>query len=64
MEEMRERQFRQLEARELDIWIKEMHAHMSDTELEQKKKIFENVKKLSRRWKKNYWHLSESWRNE
>jgi hypothetical protein len=35
MEEMCERRARQLEARELNIWIKEMHAHMRDTELEQ-----------------------------
>jgi hypothetical protein len=35
MEEMHERRARQLEARELDIQIKEMHAHMRGTELEQ-----------------------------
>jgi hypothetical protein len=33
MEEMRERQTRQLEGREIDIRIKKMHAHMRDTEL-------------------------------
>jgi hypothetical protein len=35
MEEMRERWARQLEGRELDIRIKEMHAHMRGTKLEQ-----------------------------
>jgi hypothetical protein len=33
MEEMHERWARQLEGRELDIWIKEMHAHMRGTKL-------------------------------
>jgi hypothetical protein len=36
MEEMCERRARQLEGRELDIRIKEMHAHMRGIELEQK----------------------------
>jgi hypothetical protein len=36
MEEIRERQARQLEGRELHIRIKKMHAHMRGTELEQK----------------------------
>jgi uncharacterized protein (DUF3084 family) len=36
MEEMCERWVRQLQARELDIRIKEMHAHMIGTELEEK----------------------------
>jgi hypothetical protein len=35
MEEMRERWASQLKAKELDIYIKEMHAHMRYTELEQ-----------------------------
>jgi hypothetical protein len=35
MENMRERQARQLQGKELDIHIKEMHAHMRCTELEQ-----------------------------
>jgi hypothetical protein len=35
MEEMRERQARQLEERELDIRINEMHAHMRGTELQE-----------------------------
>jgi hypothetical protein len=35
MEEICERRARQLEVRELDIRIKEMHAHMRCTELEQ-----------------------------
>jgi hypothetical protein len=42
---------RQLEGRELDIHIKEMHAHMRGTELKRKKKSFMEVKKLSRRGK-------------
>jgi hypothetical protein len=33
MEEMHERWARQLEGRELDIWIKEMHAHMRGTKM-------------------------------
>jgi hypothetical protein len=39
MEEMRERRARQVEARELDIQIKEMHAHMRGTELEQEEEL-------------------------
>jgi hypothetical protein len=39
MEEMRERRARQLEARELDIRIKELHAHMRGTELEQEEEL-------------------------
>jgi hypothetical protein len=39
MEEMRERRARQVEARELDIRIKEMHAHMRGTELEQEEDL-------------------------
>jgi hypothetical protein len=35
IEEMRERRARQLEARELDIHMKEMHAHMRGTELKE-----------------------------
>jgi hypothetical protein len=35
MEEMHERWARQIEARELDIQIKEMHAHMRGNKLEQ-----------------------------
>jgi hypothetical protein len=35
MEEMHERCARQLDARELGIWIKEMHVHMRGTELKQ-----------------------------
>jgi hypothetical protein len=62
MEEMRERQARQLEGRELDIHIKEMHAHMRDTELKRKKKSFTEVKKLSRRGK-NLRYVNESFRN-
>jgi hypothetical protein len=35
MEDMRERRVRQLQGKELDICIKEMHDHMRDIELEQ-----------------------------
>jgi hypothetical protein len=35
MQEKRERRARQLEGKELDIRIKEMHAHMRGSELEQ-----------------------------
>jgi hypothetical protein len=35
MEDMRERRARHLKAREFDIWIKEMHAQMRGTKLEQ-----------------------------
>jgi hypothetical protein len=35
MKEMRERWARQIERRELDIRIKEMHAHMRGTELKE-----------------------------
>jgi hypothetical protein len=35
MEEMRERRARQLQVRELDICIKEMHTHMRGTELKE-----------------------------
>jgi hypothetical protein len=35
MKDMRERQVRQLQGKELDICIKEMHDHMRDIELEQ-----------------------------
>jgi hypothetical protein len=35
MKEMRERWTRQIERRELDIRIKEMHAHMRGTELKE-----------------------------
>jgi hypothetical protein len=35
MEEMRERRARKLKVRELDIRIKEMHAHMRGTELKE-----------------------------
>jgi hypothetical protein len=35
MEQMQETRARQLQARELDIHIKEMHAHMRGTELKE-----------------------------
>jgi hypothetical protein len=63
MEEMHERQARQLEARELDIRIKEMHTHMRVSNSKKKKKIFMNVKKLLRRGKKNLRYVNESFRN-
>jgi hypothetical protein len=62
MEEMRGRQARQLEARELDIWIKEMHAHIRGIELEQEEEELREHKRISRRGKKNYLHVSESWK--
>jgi uncharacterized protein (DUF3084 family) len=37
MKEMCERRVRQLEGRELDIRIKDMHAHMRGTELKEEK---------------------------
>jgi hypothetical protein len=40
IEEMRERWTRLLEGRERDIRIKEMHAHMRGTELEQEEEEF------------------------
>jgi hypothetical protein len=39
MKEMCERRARHVEARELDIQIKEMHAHMRGTELEQEEEL-------------------------
>jgi hypothetical protein len=49
MEGMRERQARQLEARELDIRIKEMHAHMRGIELEQEEDLQRREKALKKR---------------
>jgi 16S rRNA C967 or C1407 C5-methylase (RsmB/RsmF family) len=66
MEEICERQAMQLEGRELDIQIKEMHAHMRGTELkeEEEEEELRNVKKLSRSGKKNLRYMNESLRNE
>jgi hypothetical protein len=50
MEEMSERWDRQLEGRELDIRIKEMHAHMRDTELkEEEEELREREEVLKKR---------------
>jgi hypothetical protein len=50
MEEMRERWARQLEGRELDIHIKEMHAHMRGTELkEEEEELHEREEALKKR---------------
>jgi hypothetical protein len=40
MEEMRERRARQLEGREFDIRIKEIHAHMRGTKLKEEEEEF------------------------
>jgi hypothetical protein len=40
MEEMRERRTRQLEGREFDIRIKEIHAHMRGTKLKEEEEEF------------------------
>jgi hypothetical protein len=49
MEEMREKRTRQLEGRERDIWIKEMHAHMRGTELEQEEELREHKEDLKKK---------------
>jgi hypothetical protein len=49
IEEMRERWDRQLEARELNIRIKEMQAHMRGTELEQEEDFREREEALKKR---------------
>jgi hypothetical protein len=50
MEEIRERWARQLEGRELDIHIKEMHAHMRGTELkEEEEQLREREEVLKKR---------------
>jgi hypothetical protein len=40
-----------------------MHAHMRGTALKEEKKSFANVRKLSRRGKKNLRYVNESFRN-
>jgi hypothetical protein len=53
MEEMRWRWGRQLEAREFDIRIKEMHAHMRGTKLkEEKEELREREEGLKKREEK------------
>jgi hypothetical protein len=47
MEKMRERQTMQLDGRELDIWIKEMHAHMRG--IERKEELREHEEALKKR---------------
>jgi hypothetical protein len=50
MEEMHDRRARQLEERELDIRIKEMHAHMRVTKLiEEEEEIQEHEEALKKR---------------
>jgi hypothetical protein len=50
MEEMRERRAKKLEGRELDIRIKEMHAHMRGTELkEEEEELREHKEVLKKR---------------
>jgi hypothetical protein len=49
MEEMHERRARQLEAREFDIRIKEMHAHMRGTELKEEEELRECEEALKKR---------------
>jgi hypothetical protein len=44
MKEMRERWARQIERRELDIRIKEMHAHMRGTELKEEEEELQKYK--------------------
>jgi hypothetical protein len=48
MEQMRERRARQLRARELDIHIKEMHAHMRGTELKEEKEELRECEALKK----------------
>jgi hypothetical protein len=64
MEEMCERRARQLEGRERDIWIKEMHAHMRGIELEQEEKELQEREEALKKREEEVLHLSESWRNE
>jgi hypothetical protein len=50
MEEIRERQARKLQVRELGIHIKEMHAHMRGTELkEEEEELWEREETLKKR---------------
>jgi hypothetical protein len=49
MEKMHERRARQLEGGELDIRIKEMHANIWGTELEQEEELREHEEALKKR---------------
>jgi tRNA1(Val) A37 N6-methylase TrmN6 len=50
MEEMHWRRGRHLQARDLDIWIKEMHAHMRGIELkEEEEELCEREEALKKR---------------
>jgi hypothetical protein len=49
MEEMHGRRARQLEAREFDIQIKEMHAHMRATELKEEEELHECEEALKKK---------------
>jgi uncharacterized protein (DUF3084 family) len=60
MEEMRERRARKLQVRELDIRIKEMHAHMRGTELkEEEEELWECEEALKKREEKLAIHKRE-----
>jgi hypothetical protein len=63
MKEMRERWGRQLEERELNICIKEMHTHMRSTKLKEEEELQEREEAL-RRGKKNLRYVNGSSRNE
>jgi hypothetical protein len=49
MEKMRERWTRQLDGRELDIWIKEMHAHMRGIKQKEEEELREHEEALKKR---------------
>jgi hypothetical protein len=49
MEKMRERRTRQLDERELDIWIKEMHAHMRGIKRKEEEELREHEEALKKR---------------
>jgi hypothetical protein len=51
MEEICERQAMQLEGRELDIQIKEMHAHMRGTELKEEDEELREREEALKKWK-------------
>jgi hypothetical protein len=59
MEEMRERRARKLKVRELDIRIKEMHAHMRGTELKEEEDLWECEEALKKREEKLAIHERE-----
>jgi hypothetical protein len=41
-----------------------MHAHMRGTELEQQEEELQEHEEGLKKRKKNYWHMSERWRNK